>query len=246
MPVAENYSKWYSPNLDQETQMMSFGEGGVPLILFPTSMGGYNQNIDFGLVGAIYPFIAAGKVKVYCVDGIDKQSFYAYDIHPAHRIHNHICYDRMILEEVLGRAYDETGHTRVMVGGCSFGGYHAVNFGFRHPDRVREIISMGGAFDIKQFFYGYYSDDVYFNNPVDYMSNMHDPELLKQFHRMGIILGTGHEDICRQDNHRLADILGRKGIPHWCDDRPGTGHDWPWWRVMLFEYLDLIVRRMDG
>ena len=243
--VAEHYSKWYSPSLGQETQMMSFGDRGIPLILYPTSMGGYNQNIDFGLVGAIYPFIAAGKVKVYCVDGIDKQSFYAYDIHPSHRIHNHLQYDKMILDEVLTQAEAETGHSRVMVGGCSFGGYHAVNFGFRHSDRVREVISMGGAFDIKQFFHGFYSDDVYFNNPVDYMSNIHDPYQIQQFQHMGIILGTGHEDICRADNHRMAHILGSKGIPHWCDDRPGTGHDWPWWRVMMYEYLDLIVRRMD-
>lgn len=244
--VAENYTRWYSPNLGQETQMMTFGDKGIPLILFPTSMGGYNQNIDFGLVGAIYPFIATGRVKVYCVDGIDKQSFYAYDIHPSHRIHNHLCYDKMILDEVLSAAREETGHDRVMVGGCSFGGYHAVNFAFRHPHRVREVISMGGAFDIKQFFHGFYNEDVYFNNPVDYMPNLSDPHYLEPLHRMGIILGTGDQDICRQDNHRMAHILGSKGIPHWCDDRPGTGHDWPWWRVMLYEYLDIIFRRMDG
>ncbi|MBN8689349.1 MAG: esterase family protein [Armatimonadetes bacterium] len=241
--VAEQHFTWHSPALGQETRMSVFGDKGTPLILFPTSMGGYNQNIDFGLVGAIYPFIASGMVKVYCVDGIDKQSFYNYDVHPSVRIHNHNCYDSMILNEVVARAKHETGKDRVMVGGCSFGGYHALNFAFRHPSDVCEMISMGGAFDIKQFFYGYYSEDVYFNNPVDYMPNLSDPSYIEPMHRMGIVLGTGHDDICRADNHRMAHILGLKGIPHWCDDRPGVGHDWPWWRVQLFDYLNIIFNR---
>lgn len=244
--VEEKYYKWHSPNLGHETEMITFGHAGVPLILFPTSKGSYHENKDFGLVEAIYPFIATGHVKVYCVSSSDRESFYAYDIHPAHRIHNQECYDKMLLEEVLGQTFAETGHERVMVAGCSFGGYHAVNFAFRHPHRVSEVISMGGAFDIRQFFHGFYSEDVYFHNPVDFMPGLSDPFFLEPLHRMGIILGTGHEDICRGDNHRMAHILGLKGIPHWCDDRPGVGHDWPWWRVMLYEYLSLIIGRKQS
>lgn len=241
--MAERYHKWFSPNLSLDTEMLTYGEQGVPLILFPTSKGRYFQNKDFGLVGSVYPFLERGLIRVYLVDGIDDHSFYNYGIHPGDRIKNHMWYDRMILEEVVLKAIEETGQERVMVGGCSFGGYHAVNFAFRYPHLVRECISMGGAFDIRQFVFGYYDDNVYFNNPVDFMKNMNDPGLLSHFHRMGIILGTGHNDICRGDNYRLAEILSSKGIPYWLDDRPGVAHDWPWWRTMLFDYMVQILER---
>lgn len=75
------------------------------------------------------------------------------------------------------------------------------------------MISMGGAFDIKQFFYGYYSEDVYFNNPVDYMPNLSDPSYIEPMHRMSIVLGTGHDDICRADNHRMAHFGSERHSP---------------------------------
>lgn len=241
--VEEKHSRWYSPNLSMETEMLSYGEQGIPLILFPTSRGRYNQNKDFGLVGSCMPFLEAGKLQVMLVDGVDSYSFYNYDIPPAERIRNHMWYDRMVLEEVVMPAIERSGHDRVMVGGCSFGGYHAVNFAFRYPHLVREVISMGGAFDIRQFVFGHYDENVYFNNPVDFMSNMHESHHMTHFYRMGIILGTGHDDICRGDNHQMSGILSSRGIPHWLDDRPGVGHDWPWWRDMLYQYLATIFAR---
>lgn len=241
--VKESYSKWFSPNLSMDTQMLVFGESGMPVILFPTSKGAYHQNKDFGLVSACYPFLERGLIKIYCVDSVDQYSFYNYGIHPRERMRNHMWYDRMILEEVVQRARDETGYDRVAVGGCSFGGYHAVNFGFRYPHLVSNVISMGGAFDIKQFVFGHYDDNVYFNNPVDFMPQLSDGNIYQHFHRMGIILGTGHQDICRGDNHRMASILASKSIPFWLDDRPDVAHDWPYWRTMVFDYMRVILEK---
>ena len=43
--------------------------------------------------------------------------------------------------------------------GCSFGGYHAINFALRHPDLVTYAVSMSAAFDIPQrFLDGHYDD----------------------------------------------------------------------------------------
>ena len=61
------------------------------------------------------------------------------------------------------------------VTGCSFGGYHSVNFALRHPDLVDYCVSMGGAFDIHQFLNGYYDGNCYYNCPPDFLPNLNDP-----------------------------------------------------------------------
>jgi esterase/lipase superfamily enzyme len=151
-------------------------------------------------------------------------------------VRNHILYDQLILEEVVKRAQDETGHQKVITAGCSFGGYQAVNFAFRHPDVVEHTFSMGGAFDIKMHLDGHYDDNVYFNNPPDFIPSLENPELKK----MGIVLGVGEHDFCIAQNKRLSDILTSKGIHHWLDIREGANHDWPVWREMFPAYLGLL------
>jgi esterase/lipase superfamily enzyme len=229
----EEYKKWYSYNLNHDFEMLVFGHDGYPLILFPTSMGRYYEGKDFKMIESIRWFIDEGRIKVYCVDSIDALSWYNKSIHPEERVKNHICYDKLILEEVCGMARQETGHRKVMVAGCSFGGFHAINFAFRHPWLVSHVFSMSGAFDMRAQLEGFYNDDVYFNNPVDFVPNDNNPELWN----MRVVLGTSDRDICRADNERLSDILGEKGIGHWLDMRHNADHDWPIWREMLPQYL---------
>lgn len=231
--MKEEYKKWYSHNLSHDFEMLVFGHGGIPMILFPTSMGRYYEAKDFKMMESIQWFIDEGRIKVYCVDSIDAQSWYNKGIHPEERVKNHIWYDRLVLEEVCGMARQETGHAKVISAGCSFGGYHAVNFAFRHPWLVSHVFSLSGAFDMRGQLEGFYNDDVYFNNPVDYVPNDSNPELWN----MRIVLGTADRDICRADNERLSDILGQKGIEHWLDMRHNADHDWPVWRQMLPQYL---------
>lgn len=235
--MQEEHLKWFSPVLGQETDMLTFGHAGRPVVIFPTSMGKYYQNRDFKLIDSVSWFVKNGLVKIYCPDSVDEHSFYEEMVHPAERIRRHTIYDRFILEEVVQRASDETGQHKVTVAGCSFGGYQAINFAFRHPDRVCNVFSMGGAFDITNHLDGYYDEHVYYNNPVDFLGGLQDEQLWK----MGIILGVGEHDFCLPQNHRLAEIMSRKGMSYWLDIRPGMPHDWPAWREMLPTYLG----RMD-
>ena len=231
--MQEEYIKWYSPNLSQDIDMLTFGHSGFPILLFPTSKGKYYENKDFKLIESVQHFIESGKVKIYCPDGIDAQSWYNKDIHPADRVKNHIWYDKMLLEEVVSRARNETGFSKVITAGCSFGGYHAANFAFRYPWLVSHMFSMSGAFDITGQLDGFYNDDVYYNNPVDYMPTATHPDLWN----MRIVLGTSEYDICKPYNEQLSWILDQKGINHWLDIRPNAAHDWPVWRAMFPDYL---------
>jgi esterase/lipase superfamily enzyme len=239
----EEYHRWYSHHIERDLELLTFGHAGIPLIIFPTSMGRYFENKDFKLVDSVAWFVDNGLIKVYCPDGFDKMSWYNRGIHPAYRVLNHMAYERTIVNEVIEKASYDTGHYKVITAGCSFGGYHAINLAFRNPHRIAYAISLAGAFDIKQFMDGYYDDNVYYNNPVDYMDGMNHGWHYDNIRQMGIILGTGEDDACKHDNFRLASMLYKNGISYWIECEPGVGHDWPWWREQLPRYLGEILNK---
>lgn len=220
--------------------MLVFGHSGFPVILFPTSRGRYYQCKDFKLVEAASDLINSGRIKIYCPDGIDSESWYNYSIHPADRVKTHIGYQELILNDVIEFAKYDSGMRKVTLSGCSFGAYHAANMAFRYPDRVSYLLCMGGAYNIKQFIMGYYDDNCYYNNPPDYLSGLNDLWYLSRYREMGIVLGTGELDMCLDENILLSKILNEKNIKHWLDVRKGTGHDWNWWREMFPYYLSQI------
>jgi esterase/lipase superfamily enzyme len=232
----EHLHRWYSPNLNQDIEVLAFGTHGYPVILFPTSLGRYYENKDFKLIESVSWFIDQGLVKIYCPDGIDRLSWYNKGIHPAERVKNHVWYDLMLLNELVPLAQRETGVGKVATAGCSFGGYHATNFAFKHPEVVKYVFNMGAAFDIKPQLDGYYDDHVYFNNPMDFLPNSENPA----FQEMMVVLGTGTYDMCWEANEKMASILRTKGINHWLDVRHEAIHDWPVWREMFPHYLSLI------
>ena len=236
----EQYVRWYSPHLSRDFEMLVFGHAGLPVIAFPTSLGRYHQNKDFGLIGSAAHLVDAGQVKIYCPDGLDAQSWYNQSIHPADRVRTHQAYENVIRHEIVPRAQHETGRARVCVAGASFGGYHALNFALRHPGVTGWCLSLSGSFDIKGQLDGYYDDNCYFHNPPDYLPNLGDEALLAAIRSIGFVLGTGEWDNCRDRNFAMSALLTAKGIPHFLDDRKWCGHDWNWWREMFPHYLALI------
>ena len=218
--------------------MLTFGHSGLPIIIFPTTLGSYYEAKDFQLIESVRWFIEQGKVKILCPDGINKHSWYNKSVHPSVRVRNHMYYDQFIREEIVGRVRHEAPNGKIGVAGCSFGGYTAANFAFKYPDVVGYLISMSGSFDIKSFLDGYYDDNVYFNNPVDYLPGLDNQDLYK----MGIILGTSDWDICKEANFNLSHILHSKGINHWLDVVGDSPHDWPLWRYMFPKYLAEVSR----
>ena len=232
----EHYHRWYSPSLSRDIEVLAFGTRGYPVMLFPTSMGHFSENKDFKLIDSVAWFIEEGLVKIYCPDGIDASSWYNKSIHPAQRVMNHIWYDNFLLTELVPLMQRETGVGRVATAGCSFGGYHATNFAFKHPDVTKYVFNMGAAFDIRDQLDGYYDENVYFNNPPDFMPNAQS----SYFNDMFVVLGTGTNDMCWDANERMASVLRNKGMNHWLDVRQNAPHDWPAWREMFPHYLSMI------
>ena len=80
--------------------------------------------------------------------------------------------------------------------GPSFGAYHAVHFALRHSELVGRVLGMGGIYDITRFSAGFHDANVYHNNPMEYIANEQDPELLwgKQvWHAVRIWDGFAHD-----------------------------------------------------
>jgi len=232
------YHKWFSRDLQRDMELLVFGHGGVPLLVFPTSQGRFFEYEDRDMIGAVGHKIDSGHLQFYCVDSVDAESWYNRTAHPYWRVQRHIQYERYVLNDVLPLIRQKNSSSDLGTTGCSFGGYHAMNFALRHPDIATHCITMGAAFDIKRFTDGWYSEDVYFNNPPDFLSNLNDSWYLDHYRHMGLLLVTGEHDMCWNENERMGAILASKGIPHrleiWHD---GTGHDWPSWQRMAQVYF---------
>lgn len=142
----------------------------------------------------------------------------------------------MICHEIVERVRLNTAVGKVVVAGCSFGGYHAANFAFRHPGYVSHMFSLSGAFEIRNFMDGYQHEDIFYNSPMEFLPGLQDRELWN----MDIVLGTSNWDICFDANVRLSDVLESKGLRHWLDVRRDRHHDWPVWKEMFPHYLSRI------
>jgi len=232
------YIAWDSPTLGRKMEMLWFGHAGRPMIWFPTSAGRFYQNEDFGLVGAVGDLVESGAVQIACVDSVDSESFYAKGRHPAERIRRHDQYDHYLANEVVPFARSKARtSSRVATLGASFGAYHAVNFGFRHPDLCDKVVGFSGKYDIHSFLDGYWDELCYFHCPTANVPNM-DDEWVWKLNSMDICIVTGETDNILEGSRQMIDILAARGIRERGDIWAAPyGHDWPWWKVQIRSYV---------
>src|SRR6266576_3644523 len=117
--------------------------------------------------------------------------------------------------------------------------HHAANSLFKHPDVIKRCFAMSGVYDLRNFMDGLYDDNFYFNNPVDYLANLSDPWAYEQLASCDIHIATGTGQWENSGPaYRLSEILAGKNIRHSLDNwGPDGGHDWPYWKHMMREYV---------
>lgn len=238
--------KWYSPALGKEFELKVYGHGGKPVLVFPTWCGRFFDFENFGLVDSIHSFIDDGKVTLYTVDSLDRESWGRRDVLPELRVRRHEDYDRYIIQEVAPFIRKQSGEEKkILTTGCGMGAYHAANFFFRHPDWFDGVISLSGFFQLKTFVGDYIDETVYYNAPLYYLPNLTDPWYLEKFRRSKIIVCVGQgaqEETALADARALEQVLTEKDVPCWVDIwGPDVRHDWIWWRKELpyfMEHLD--------
>ncbi len=238
-------TSWHSPNLNMEMPLVAYGHAGQTLLMLPTAAADYLEYERFYLVDAIKPFIEAGKIRAYSINSVNRWSLLNEQMPSNMKAELLTRYDRYITEEVLPLIRNEAGDgARPITTGASLGAFLAANEYFKHPDLFRGVIAMSGSYDIKSYLKGYHDDNVYFNNPTDYLSNLNDEyflPMLRKADAIYILSGRGSYEAPDRNEH-LSAILKEKGIPHtldlWGRD---VNHDWPWWRKMLPHVLGNIV-----
>lgn len=231
------YHRWHSPALNREMELLVFGHAGAKVLVFPTSLGKYYEWEDRGMIGALGEHLERGWIQLFCVDSIDAESWYARWAHPGGRAWRHVQYENYLVNEVVPLMRLKNANPFTMTTGASFGAYHAANFAFRHPELVRRMIGMSGVYDVRGWTDGYHDDNIYFNNPVEYLPNEHESWRLEQLRSMDIILVTGKDDPNRAGTENLSSILWNKGIGNALRLWDGWAHDWPWWRDMIRLYI---------
>src|SRR5580704_9340460 len=143
-----SYHRWFSPALQRDMELLVFGRAGARVLAFPSSCGRFFDWEDRGLVGSLGEHLDRGWIQLICVDSVDRESWYAYRQPPGQRAWRHAQYDQYLSAEVVPFSL-QLNHNQFLIStGASFGGYHAVNFGLRHPDQVGRILGMSGIYDI--------------------------------------------------------------------------------------------------
>lgn len=234
-------TSWWSERLQKDMPVAVYGHYGSALVLIPTAAADFLEYERFGLIDAINAVVEEGKVKVFSIDSINRESWMNDEAHPRHKTYMHRQWNSYVYEEVLPFVRQHTSQqTPVYFCGASFGALHAANLFFQRPELSDGCIGMSGVYDLTEYSRGHFDDDVYFNSPMHYLPNLHDPYQLGQIrrsHHIHLFSGSGeYED--PESARRLAGILYRKGVSYELDIWGHEWrHDWNTWRAMLPHYL---------
>jgi esterase/lipase superfamily enzyme len=221
------------------------GHWGRPLLAFPAERGDAGEFERHGMLGAVGGLVDAGRVKIYCVDSFDGESWSNRDIPIEERARRHQFYESWIIDQVVPFIRDDCGGANEMITcGVSLGAFHAANFALKRADIFPLAIGLSGNYDPAAWDgWGDRGEAAYFNNPLDYVGHLGGDHLDWLRSRLSILLVCGQgqwEDStgALDSTRRFAALLASKDIrcelDVWGHD---VAHDWPSWRAQLAHHL---------
>ena len=236
-----DYQRWYSHRLGRDMGVVVFGHYGPPMIAFPTTGGDEWEYERQGVIGAMAGAIDAGRVKVFCVNTNNGDSFGNDGAHPRHRSFMQAQYDEYIVQEVMPFI---RSHCRSHgVGDLDDGGVarrlsrreHAAEASRRGEALLRALgrvrhAALHGRRLRRQLLLQ--QPRRLHGEPVRRVGAEHLAPAATSISRPAPARGRHPAEA-----YRLSGILAGRGIRHSLDDwGPQGGHDWPYWRHMMWEY----------
>ena len=79
------HHRWYSHRLSRDMGIAVYGHHGMPILAFPTSMGDENEQEGQGMIRTLGPYLDAGRIRIFCINGVQSDSFSNKGAHPFHR-----------------------------------------------------------------------------------------------------------------------------------------------------------------
>ncbi len=243
--------RWWSHHLKRDMALKIYGHWGKPVLVFPCSRGRYFDYEGMGMINAVAGFIDAGKIKMFCVDSVDEESWYNFGVSPAERNGRHEAYDCYIVEEVVGfiRNHCRSPQIQAITNGCSMGAYHAVNFFLKHPDVFDGTIALSGLYRLDRPEFQITHADmpaVYFNSPLSYLDGLTDTWYLNRYRHSRIVVCVGQgawEEEAIEDTRDLDYLFRKKAVPAWINFwGHDVNHDWPWWYKQMNYFLHDMVK----
>ncbi|MES2430389.1 MAG: alpha/beta hydrolase-fold protein [Bacteroidota bacterium] len=233
---------WFSPSLQKDMPIVTYGDFGFALLLIPTAGADYLEYERFQMIESLSYWINSGKVKVFSIDSINTESWMNKEMLGEHKAIRHNQWNSYVIDEVVPYIKNHTSpDTPIITCGASFGALHSMNLFLKYPDFINGVIAMSGVYDLAYYTNGFWDEQVYYNSPMQYVPNITDHwylERIRESRHIHILSGRGdHEDPNAAAN--FAAELYDKGIHYeldiWGHD---MRHDWTTWRDMLPHYLN--------
>ncbi len=229
--------KWRSPSLGKDMELTVYGQSGTPIIGLPTRGASCRQWEDYGMVNAISYQLENEFNQLYCLSSIDDEGFLNENATPAQRLVRQQQYESYIVEEIVPYIKEENNGSFIILAGIDLGGYHAITTALKHPAAFGKAIGMSGIYDIKQFMDGYYTDDVYYSNPMDFIPNMSKQTLLEKVRDVDFRLVSFDADVRKEYALRMSNVLRMKFIEHELDIWGEDDEEWDLWPQMLKTHI---------
>lgn len=233
-----------SQSMGRGMHVWRYGHFGAPLLVFPSASGLAHEWETQGMVGTLGDLIDAGKLKLYCTESNVSEAWTRRESDPAWRIKRHQAFESYVVEE-LARFIRRDCHSSdipIAVAGTSLGAYYSANLALKHPETFRYALCMSGRYDITDFAGGLSNLDLYFNNPMAYVRNLHGEHLerIRRNTHLVLVCGQGPwEDGNFQETRTFGTLLSQKGISHevdiWGHD---VAHEWTWWKRQARYHLE--------
>lgn len=238
------HHKWFSKNLQRDMELLIFGHGGRAVVLFPTRMARFYDYENWGIIESLRFKIDSGRLQLFCVDSVDRESFYNDGVFPSVRIDRHLQYEQYLIDEVIPLIRQKNNNISIETAGFSMGAYHAVNLAMKYPHIFTKTVGISGRYDLtnsigvyKDLLNGYHNEKIYFNMPIQYLANLEDATLLRQLRQMEVILAVGEADPFLFANRQLSSLLCEKGIRNEFHTWESDAHRPYFWRKMAPIYI---------
>lgn len=229
--------KWRSPSLGKDMELKIYGDSGTPIIGIPTRGASCKQWEKFGMTEAISYQLENGFNQLFTVSAIDNEALLNENTSPAQRLIRQQQYESYLVEEVVPFVKEQNHIDFIIIAGIDFGGYHAITTALKNPIVFGKAIGISGIYDIRPYLDDYYSDDVYYNNPMDFVPNLNKKSLLEKIQDIDFRLVSYEADKRKNDSVRMDNVMRMKFIEHNFDIWSDGQDEWSLWPKMLKTHI---------